>query len=210
MIIAFCGKMGSGKDTFGEAFKKIYPNAKRMAFAEPLREELSSFLFCLKKDFNDLETIFNISSEDLNNLIEIIGGIENLKNINIKHKDNKVRKLLQYWGNMRRGQNKNYWVDAMRNNIDINEDIYITDARFVNEMKMIKDIDGELILLTADEEERKRRILRRDGIVPTSEALNHISEKETDIYKDYDYIVDTNPIHLKDIEKKMEEILEKI
>lgn len=211
MIISFCGKMGSGKDTFGDRFKKLYPDSVRLSFADPLRMELSSFIYCLKEDIENVDKVFNVDKQDVYNIINIIGGEDFIDTVDIRYKDGKVRKLLQYWGNMRRKQDSLYWVKAMQENIKFNngKDIYITDTRFLNEMNMLKEIGATLILLTSSEENRKQRMLLRDGVVPTEEAMNDISETECDLFKEYDYVVDTDNISLEEIEETLIYILKK-
>lgn len=211
MLVAFCGKMGSGKDTFGAQFKKLYPDAVKMSFAGPLKMELSSFIYCLKNDIGNVKTVYNINQKTLDEVLEIIGGIENVNSINIKHKDARVRKLLQYWGGMRRSQDSDYWIKAMKNNIKSEpaKNIYITDARFLNEFKAVKELGGILIFLDTDIDTVKKRVYKRDGIIPSEEALNDVSEKECELYNDYDYVINTSSIQKKDIKKKLKQILEK-
>lgn len=211
MIISFCGKMGSGKDAFGDRFKKLYSDSVRLSFADPLRMELSSFIYCLKEDIENVDKVFNLDKQDVYNIINIIGGEDFIDAIDIRYKDRKVRKLLQYWGNMRRKQDSLYWVKAMQENIKFNngKDIYITDTRFLNEMNMLKEMGATLILLTSSEENRKQRILLRDGVVPTEEAMNNVSETECDLFKEYDYVVDTDNISLEEIEETLIYILKK-
>lgn len=210
MLVAFCGKMGSGKDTFGAQFKKLHPKAVKMSFAGPLKMELLSFIYCLKNDIDNVKKIYNINQGTLDEVLEIMGGIEEINSIDIKHKDAKVRKLLQYWGGMRRKQDPNYWIKAMKNNIESEsaKNIYITDARFLNEFKMIKELGGILIFLDTDINTVKNRIYKRDGIIPSEEALNDVSEKECELYNDYDHVIDTSHIQKKDIKKKLKQILE--
>lgn len=209
MVIGFCGKMGAGKDTYGNYLKSIYPNAIKYSFAGPIREELT--LLINNIDDKDINKRLNIDNEIIQEVISIFGSKKALKKANVEIKTREVRRLLQYWGEMRRDKNPDYWVNIARIRIQEYQDkgylVYVTDVRRINEINLIKELNGTLVLLTADEKTRRLRIGVRDGQVPTKESMRHQSEIELDNYKDFDMCIDTEKVLIKDIYKEIDKIL---
>ncbi|MBD5589230.1 deoxynucleotide monophosphate kinase family protein [Clostridium botulinum] len=107
-------------------------------------------------------------------------------------KDRKGRQLLQYLGTekVRKGLNMpNYWVERVIDTIKIVGDeykyIFITDARFPNEIKLIKQAFPNIV--------ETIRVSRKDFISPlTEEQQKHISETALDDYKFDHYIKSEN------------------
>ena len=107
-----------------------------------------------------------------------------------------VRKMLQFWGtDVRRKQDDNYWVNIVKRQIqdNLNNNVYsfITDARFVNELEMLNSVGATTVLLKAPLEVRLKRLYDRDKITVSEEALNHPSETDCFLYKNYTYEIDT-------------------
>ena len=206
-IIAFCGPMGSGKDSYGSTYKNFI-NSKALihySFATPLKEELNQIVKLIQKNkLNSDEKLFkqakklNTSKKELQNLINILSEeLESNPNLNFfTDRSINIRKALQYWGTtVRRTQDINYWVNKARifleNKIFIGDLVYITDARFSNECNLIRDLGGVLVYLEAPEKERIKRIELRDGITPKKELLNHPSEIEIQSYPDFNIKINT-------------------
>ncbi|EPY2277886.1 hypothetical protein ACXAT3_002637 [Clostridium sporogenes] len=105
-------------------------------------------------------------------------------------KDRKGRQLLQYLGTekVRKGLNMpNYWVERVIDTIKIVGDeykyIFITDARFPNEIELIKQAFPNIV--------ETIRVSRKDFINPlTEEQQKHISEIALDDYK-FDYSIES-------------------
>ncbi|GAA0083017.1 nucleoside/nucleotide kinase family protein [Clostridium sp. CTA-6] len=105
-------------------------------------------------------------------------------------KDEKGRETLQELGTerVRKGLNKpDYWVDRVIDTIKIvgNEYkyIFITDARFPNEIELIKQAFPNMV--------QTIRVSRKDFISPlTEEQQKHISETALDDYK-FDYYIES-------------------
>ena len=97
------------------------------------------------------------------------------------HKDEKGRRLLQELGMVVRNYDEDFWVDAaFRELAKINrktgqDRFVVTDVRFKNEARRIKEAGGVMI-----------RITRPDEIVDDT----HASETDLDTYE-FDYVVDS-------------------
>lgn len=103
-----------------------------------------------------------------------------------------IRSLLQWWGTeLRRGQNPDYWVDKMRDDLaDLelatavygqNEVAVITDLRYENEAQMVRDLGGKVVKVYALEPIRRRRL---GGVLPP----DHASESELEDIA-YDFLI---------------------
>ena len=134
-IIGIASNAGSGKDTLGENFEKILADqgikAQRLSFAFELRKSLDEFLI--------KETGISAFTKD-----------ENEKNL--------IRPLLVCWGtDIMRKLNDNIWIEKIEPSL-LNDHVnIITDLRFPNELKWIKENNGFSLLI------------KRDGINPANE-----------------------------------------
>jgi DivIVA domain-containing protein len=70
--------------------------------------------------------------------------------------------------------------------------IYVTDARFVNELDAIKAIGGYIARLDVSTDVQAERIMGRDGTAVTDSMRNHISETAADHYDKFDIVLDTD------------------
>lgn len=212
-LIAFCGGMGCGKDTYGTEYSKQAGNAVKYSFATPLRKECEDFFRFLTHNNVGLENLrkhFNLTTDEFNNVLEII---KDEKVLNPYLRTPAMRKLLQYWGtDIRRNKDENYWVDKtikdIKELLNKGKNVYLTDARFFNEFQAIKDIGGTLVYLETDDEERIKRIIARDNIKPSKEVLNHASEQDWKIFNDYDIIINTTKVGISNISKEISKILQ--
>jgi hypothetical protein len=130
-IIAIGGNARSGKDTLGKhivsLLREYGVNAKTYSFADQLKEETDDFL----------KKTLNISSftEDT-------------------YEKNIIRPFLVFWGTeIRRKINDLVWVDKIANFIPENEVAIITDLRFPNELKWVRDNEGQVLFVSRIDEE---------------------------------------------------------
>jgi hypothetical protein len=129
MLIGISGYARSGKDTFGLSLQRILKtykiNAQIDAFANVLKKDIDPFL--LDK--------FNISAFTKNDGEKFL-----------------IRPMLVAYGESKRNQNPNYWIEQIeqksKNNLTI-----ITDVRYENEAKWIIDSGGFLIHLNRQRED---------------------------------------------------------
>lgn len=148
MIIGLAGYARAGKDSVAEILVRRF-GFRRIAFADPIRE----LLYKLNPQVGSLE---------LREFVDQYGW-------EVAKSQPKVRELLQNLGVAARELfNEDVWVEQAFKNVDPNENIVISDVRFINEAKYIQDLGGQVW-----------RIKRLN----TSAVNNHISESQMDEYK---------------------------
>ena len=124
MIFGISGFARTGKDTFALSLEKILKlyeiKSERIAFASVLKKDLQPFL----------KEQFNIDSFTQDNDDKKI-----------------IRPLLVGYGESKRSQNPNYWIEQIELNRSKNSLIIITDVRYKNEAEWIIKNDGFLLNL---------------------------------------------------------------
>lgn len=188
VLFGMSGKMGSGKDTVGDLIgdklaRKGYDIVK-ISFSTPIKEEIDEIIDLYLKS-NTEEEIANKYGVTIEQVITLL---ETLNFNSIYERTENSRRALQYWGtDVRRSVNPNYWVSKIANFIQktINEgkSVYISDARFNNEVYVIQDFLGDIFRLSTIEETRLNRIFNRDGVKPNNEQLNHKTETALDDFE---------------------------
>lgn len=171
MIIGLAGYAGAGKDTVGDILIQKY-GYRRVAFADKIR----SFLYDINPQIGSLtlQTIVNESGWDIAKI------------------NPEVRRLLQDTGIAGRNLlGEDIWIweslgevvySAANTNADggtsgsIEEKIVVTDVRFENEAKFIKDFGGQVWQVV------------REGVKPYND---HISEVDLIGY-DFDKVITNN------------------
>lgn len=122
-IIGFAAESGSGKDAAADVLVEEF-RFVRMKFADALRDECWRSILhkeiprCVPDDVRDI--ILKTEDPDM---------------VHIKPTTPEMRRLLQFWGEWRRSENEDYWVErlkARRSDLG-NPDIVITDPRHDNE-----------------------------------------------------------------------------
>lgn len=142
-IIGIAGNARSGKDTLGENFVKILSDqgikAKKYSFAHELKKSVDDFLI--------REIGISAFTED-------------------EEEKKTIRPFLVFWGtDMMRKINNNIWVEKIESSLYDNHVNIITDLRFDNELRWIKDNKGLSVLI------------KRDGISPANEYEKVNNEK---------------------------------
>lgn len=125
-IIAIGGNARSGKDTLGKnlvyILKEYGINAKTYSFANQLKQETDEFL----------QKTLGISAFTEN---------DDEKSI--------IRPFLVFWGTeVRRKNDDLVWVKQLEDSLLPNEVAIITDLRFPNELKWVRDNEGQVIFLS--------------------------------------------------------------
>lgn len=205
-LLAFAGGMGSGKDTMREALiashHELGDNIKEFhfSFAAPLKDELNEILASLK-EFEPVDSItekLGLTVKDVCLLLTALNGCQDrYPEVNSRSRTPEIRKALQVLGtDIRRNANPDYWTnkakDIILNKLEEGYTVIMTDARFNNEFKLIQELGGMVILLDTPESERIERIKKRDGITPSSDALNHSSEQDFKTYPNFDHVIHTS------------------
>ena len=218
-VIGFAGPMGSGKDTYGKAVKKIAKKrgieTVHLSFATPLREELNCFINSIRLGLTDgeIEELMTIPVEQVAHLRKLHEQAEKeSKEYNAYTRIVPVRTMLQYFGtDIRRKQDENYWVKQATEIIQQYKDnviIYLTDVRYPNEAEAIKELGGIVVRLTVPETAQRQRLIERDGKEPTRANLDNISETAHLDYKEYDFVIATEEIGLENLENETKKLID--
>ena len=216
-IISFSGGMAAGKDTFGAVYKELCEKenikVKHLSFANALKNEVDELIRRVRNNESvaEISHSMGVSCIHINKLKNVILEEDYIHpNFTARDRTPATRFLLQYWGTeVRRSQNDNYWVDIVKEqikeNLKNNVNTYSTDARFINELKMLTSIGATTVLLDAPLEVRLKRLYDRDHITVTEEQLKHPSETQCIEYKDYTFVIDTTKQTPADLEKMLGE-----
>jgi hypothetical protein len=137
MIIGVCGFIGSGKDTIADYLVNIH-QFRRESFANTLKDAVSQ-VFGWDRDMLEGRTRQSREwREQVDPWWAQRLGIPNLT----------PRWILQHWGTevCRRAFHDDIWIAALENKLrNSQDDIVISDCRFPNEIKSIKDAGGIVI-----------------------------------------------------------------
>ena len=135
-IIAICGFMGSGKDTIADYLVNFH-GYKRESFANSLKDAVS--------------VVFGWDREMLEGRTRQSREWRETKDewwSNRLKQDITPRWILQYWGTevVRKGFHDDMWVASLEHRLQSSEDdIVITDCRFPNEIKALKNIGATVL-----------------------------------------------------------------
>lgn len=139
-VVGYIGCLGSGKSFQTEKLIKegYYP----IAFADELRNKCWEFLSWNPKNDEEYE---NFKAGNV--FIDLFGGFVN------------GRAVLQQMGQLMRMENKNYWVDKLKQRIDLlyklgYNKIVVTDIRHENELELIKSYNNSKVIFCDYKSER--------------------------------------------------------
>lgn len=214
-LIAMSGHMGSGKDTVAPLLmaRLGFPGSmcEHRSFADPLRIEVERILSVIRSSETHEEAESSLSLDmgiDMGcaqTIVRILWDDARTDDTLDGHsRSDSMRQALQYWGtDVRRAQNPDYWVmETMRAIIpvlDSGRSVYLTDARFPNELDAVRAVGGAVIRLLVSPEEQEARIMARDRMRITNAMRAHPSETSADGYAGFDSIVDTDGIAPDDV-----------
>lgn len=161
MVYGISGKKGAGKDLIGKIIRsKLEPQRRYQIkkFADKIKDIVGLLIGCSREQLEDRE----FKQKELG---DEWGGIT-------------ARELLQIMGTECGRQNihPNIWVNALFADYNYNSSWIITDVRFPNEAKAIKDKGGILI-----------RVNRESDVVD-----DHPSETALDDYNDWDLVIEND------------------
>lgn len=202
-LIGISGKVGSGKDTIGEIIQKLCltnkgPQFEIKKFAGKLKQTASLLTGIPIEKFEDQEFKKTILGSEWGKPTKQnpLNAIEPFKDITFVEMMS-VRDLLQKLGTeaMRNGLHENVWVNALFADYTEDKQWVITDVRFPNEFKAIKEKGGIVI--------RVNRPGHGNSMKELAEA--HPSETALDGH-DFDYVIE-NDGNLEKLISKVKEIL---
>jgi hypothetical protein len=137
MIIGVCGLIGSGKDTIADYLQNIH-QFRRESFAHTLKDAVAA-VFGWDRELLEGRTK---ESRAWREQVDTWWA-ERLNMPNLT-----PRLVLQLWGTevCRKGFHDNIWIASLENKLrKTTDDVVISDCRFPNEIKAIKDADGIVI-----------------------------------------------------------------
>ena len=201
MIVGITGFIGSGKDTVAKML--VEKGAVQDSFAAPLKD-LCASVFGWDRDLVEGDTI---ESRDFRETPDIFWtrklGIDNFT----------PRLALQLIGTeiMRDHFNSDIWISSLEYRLrkSSNDIIVISDARFQNELNLIKSMGGKVLTVVRDElpEWHDIAVKANKGSVPARHTMNtryksvHASEWSW-VGFDFDHVID-NTGSLEDLEKQV-------
>lgn len=211
ILLAVSGKLGSGKDTVAPLVLDKIGKLNRIneSFARPLKEEATQVIKIVasaKTPEAAAEQVAEELTTDYQHAFVVVNFVwTDVKSglvTDSKVRVDSTRRLLQYWGTeVRRAQDDNYWVKraliSVFENLSEGRSVFLTDARFPNEIDAVQMSTGKTVRLVVSDEEQARRIFGRDGIEISELAKKHISETSLNTYEQdsqFDVIVDTDTI----------------
>jgi hypothetical protein len=189
MIVGVTGFIGSGKDTIAD-YLVTFKGFRRMSFAEPLKDAISA-IFNWDRELLEGKTVY---SREWREQVDEWWA----ERLNIPHLT--PRFALQQWGTEvgRRAFHDDIWIASIENRLQsIKDNIVLSDCRFPNELKAIKNAGGltirvqrgplpvwhDVALSYSQGNTSAKSILDSQGI--------HASEYSS-VGLNYDYIIDNN------------------
>jgi hypothetical protein len=137
MIIGVCGFIGSGKDTIADYLTNFY-GFRRESFANTLKDAVSMV-------FGWDRTMLEGRTKQAREWRE---QVDTWWAERLEMPDLTPRLMLQLWGTevCRRGFHDDIWIASLENKLrNSRDDIVISDCRFPNEIKSIKEAGGIVI-----------------------------------------------------------------
>ena len=210
MIIGLIGFIGSGKDTVAQEFVKL--NYKKDSFAAPLKDVCAA-MFGWPRELLEGDTVESREFRETPDMFWTRKlGIDNFT----------PRLALQLVGTdvLRNQFSQDIWLNSLeyriRKNTSNKESIVISDARFKNELELIREMGGKIIWV------RRGDLPEWYDIASSAHTGNAVSKKIMQTrYKDVhesewnwagypvDYVIDNNG-SLEDLSAQVEDIQRKI
>jgi hypothetical protein len=195
MIIGVCGFIGSGKDTIADYLTNFH-GFRRESFANSLKDAVAHV-------FGWDRTMLEGRTKQAREWREQVDPwwAERLDMPNLT-----PRWVLQYWGTevCRRGFHDNIWIAALENKLrNSTDDIVISDCRFPNEIKSIKNAGGMVVRVHRGPEPEWYEAAISVNRGPNSNTNWALSKSKLETLKihasetawvgtDFDYIFDNN------------------
>lgn len=137
MIIGICGLIGSGKDTTADYLVNVH-QYRRDSYASTLKDVVSA-VFGWPRDMLEGRTKHSREWRE---------QVDTWWSNRLGMPDLTPRYVLQYWGTdvLRNHFHNDIWIACMENKLrTMQDDIVISDCRFPNEIKSIKNAGGLVI-----------------------------------------------------------------
>lgn len=176
-IIGIAGYAGAGKNLVGDIIKKLTPdeNWELKSFGLKVKQIASILLDVPVEKFEDRafkdSLLCSKWSYPTKTPLDYIDAFKNVKFM----RQMSIREFLQRLGTdaLRNNLHNDCWINGLFSNFTINSKWIITDVRFLNEIKAIKD--------------RKGIVIKKVGNIDNKDS--HKSEIELNSYKNWDYVL---------------------
>lgn len=203
--LVISGRLASGKDTVAEAAMHLLgcSDAVRVSFATAIRKEVDTLLDMTRgRELHHVEHVVcdtvGYSNQATAHVAALITEvITNDPHAHSYQRTAPMRTLLQLWGtDIRRAYDSSYWtkqgVRQIAEHLADGRGVYVTDARFVNEVELAQRLGCVAVRLDVDHQVRAERLFRRDGLALDPAAENHPSERELEAFNRFDLRVDNS------------------
>jgi hypothetical protein len=209
MIIGICGLIGAGKDTIADYLVNIH-QFRRESFANTLKDAVSS-VFGWNREM--LEGRTKQSREWREQRDEWWSNRLGM--------DITPRWVLQFWGTevARRAFHDDIWIASLENKLRTSsDDIVISDCRFPNEIKAIKDAGGVVIRVVRGPEPAWYELAETVNLGPTRNTTWRLSKNELEkhsihasetawIGTDFDAVIDNNQDGLDNLYQQVKHLV---
>lgn len=146
-IIAIAGNARSGKDTLGKYLSQILNDCG-------ISTSLNSFAKALKSEVDPL----------LMKSVGISAFTENSDEKKI------IRDFLVFWGSdFRRKLDENVWINELEKSYDGKSILIVTDLRFQNELKWVRENNGIILFIS--------RVDENNQIIPPANSYEEVNNK---------------------------------
>jgi hypothetical protein len=182
LVVGILGFKGSGKDAVGDFITQYY-GFERVSFADTLKDAVSAVFGWERELLEGTTAESRLWRETPDEWWE--------EKLNWKEHEGRYlnqrftpRVALQYWGTdlLRKHFHDDIWILSLANKIRQKDRVVITDCRFPNEFKMIKDAQGFAARVQRGPEPAwfNDGLIACDGSVPHKEKLVQLGIHESE------------------------------
>jgi hypothetical protein len=211
MIIGVCGLIGSGKDTIADYLQNIH-QFRRESFAHTLKDAVAA-VFGWDRELLEGRTK---ESRAWREQVDTWWA-ERLNMPNLT-----PRLVLQLWGTevCRKGFHDNIWIASLENKLrKTTDDVVISDCRFPNEIKAIKEAGGIVIRVIRGPEPKWYNLAKIVNEGPNNniewrlskdrlEKFNVHASETAWVGTEFDAIIDNNADGLDNLYKQIKSLVQ--
>ena len=209
MIIGICGLIGSGKDTIADYLQNIH-QFRRESFAHTLKDAVSSIFGW------DRELLEGRTRESREWREQVDPWWTERLGMTVT-----PRLVLQVWGTevARKSYHDDIWIASLENKLrKTHDDVVISDCRFPNEIKAIKNAGGIVIRVVRGPEPVWFELAHTVNQGPTRNTIWRLSKNELEKYNihasetawigtKFDAIIDNNEDGMDNLFKQVKNLV---
>jgi len=205
MIIGICGLIGSGKDTIADYLQNIH-KFRRESFAATLKDAVAA-VFGWDRELLEGRTRESRAWRE---------QVDAWWAARLNMPDLTPRLVLQKWGTevARRSWHDDIWIASLENKLrKTTDDIVISDCRFPNEIKAVRDAGGVVIRVVRGDEPVWYSIAKRanKGDIMAQQQLKdfNIHPSETAwVGTNFDAVIDNNADGLDNLYQQVKNLVQ--